>query len=390
MRSSLILFAALGLQAPALAQTAGPIELELGIDATTVISLAEDDDPGAETETMLGEFTLGAQVQRVLENGVRLRARTALRYQYDHPSRPGFTGGFGSIPGAPTGAFSGMSLAPALSDGNGRVRFETAYLQVDGGYGELRAGRDLGVAARFHEGAPDVLSHARLDSALLDPSGLASIRSRHDLTGPSLKLSYASPRLLGLRAGASFTPRADADGLDRRPAVGTGLSAPEIDNAIELALNGSRRLPGSGLRIDGALAWSTAETRDRAGLAPYGRVDTVSAGTRMELGDWSWGGSWLSSDNGLPNGDYEAWSLGFARNAFDIDWSLTYGESRDDTAIIDSSGWRFGAARALGENARLALAYRNDEIQKNPVTIGSQGIVVEITLSSEILKLSGN
>ena len=390
MRMQLALLGCFALAHGAAAQPDTPIDVELEAETVIVITPLSDDEGRADAQTLLGELTLKGQAETVLDNGVRVRARARLRVQQDHDQRPGGTGGFGVTPGAPVGAFSGLSAAGSTENSDLRARFETAYLQVDGGYGELRIGKDQGVAARFHEGHKSSLTHARLDSALLDPSGLATIRTRHYLTGPSVKISYASPRLIGLRAGISFTPQADADGLDRRPAGGTGLSAPDTRNAVEIAVNGSRKFRDNGLRLDAALAWSSADVQDRGGLAPYARVETVSAGTRIEKDDWTFGASYLTSDNGLPDADYSAWSAGIARSAYDIDWSLSYGEAEDDGARLASRGWRFGGARVFGEDTRIAVAYINDRVQTPFETSQSQAVVVEITLSEEILKLKGN
>ncbi len=389
MRKLMVLGGLSVLIGSAAAQGGSPMEFDLDAEALILIAPVSDDD-GTGTQGGLGEISLSAKAEKILDNGTRIRARTSLRVQNDHPDRRGGIGGFGAIAGAPTGAFSGLSAGPVRNQSDLRVRFETAYLQVDGGYGELRLGKDRGVAARFYEGATSSLSHARLDSALLDPSGLSTIRTRHDLTGPSLKLSYASPRLLGLRAGVSFTPDAGADGLDRRPTAGTGLSAPEIENAVEIALNGTRKFRDSGLRIDAALAWSTAKVTDRAELAPYGRVETVSAGTRIKKDDWTLGASWLSSDNGLADADYTAWSIGAARPLYGIDWSLNYGESEDNGAQTDSSGWRFAGAHDISDNTHIGVAYIRDFVENSLKTQKAQAIVVEITLSAEILKLTGN
>ena len=75
-----------------------------------------------------------------------------------------------------------------------------------------------GAAARFFEGAPSALTHASISNAYLDPDGIKIIRTNHDLTGPSAKISYATPRILGLRASRDFGvvlktgPRPDDDG----------------------------------------------------------------------------------------------------------------------------------------------------------------------------------
>ncbi|MEL7111378.1 MAG: porin [Pseudomonadota bacterium] len=374
----------------AVAQTGSPVETEFEFESVTVITPFADEATGTEVEPVLGEISLIGTSEKVLENGVRLRARGAFRLQSDHPTRIGGIGGFGPDTTAPVGAFSGLSAAPANDDSDLRGRWESAYLQVDGGYGEVRLGKDQGVAARFHEGSPSVLSHARLDSALIDPSGLSTVRTRHDLTGPSAKVSYASPRLVGVRAGVSFTPSANADGLDRRPSAGTGGFAPEIENAIELALNGTRRLRESGWRFDLGLGWSKADADTRGPGAVYQSVETFSAGTRIEKDDWTFGVSWLESDNGLPQSDYSAWSAGLHREAYSTDFSIEYGESSDYAADLESHGWRVGASRAFGRSNRLAIAYLHDETHQPLQNWETRGIVVEITLSQEIVQVSGN
>ena len=372
------------------AAAANPIETQVDLESTVVILPISESDSRIETEPVTAEISLNALTETILDNGVRLRARGALRLQRDHPSRPSGLGGFGSDAIAPVGAFSGLSLAEPKQDSQIRSRLETAYLQVDGGYGEVRLGKDQGVGARFYEGPKSILSHARLDSTLLDPTGLNTVRSRHDLTGPSLKASYASPRLLGVRGGVSFTPKADADGLDRQPASGTGGLSPETENALELALNGTRRLTESGLRFDIGLAWSQADVTNRLLPAEYSAVETWSAGTRIERDDWTLGASWLESNNGLPSSTYSAWSAGIHKNAYETDFSIELGESKDDGIGLDARSFRVGAARDLGPSMRLALAYLNDETRLPGEIWESQGVVVEITLSQEILQVTGN
>lgn len=374
----------------AFAQAGAPLETELDAEAVAVIYPRSDHDGPQVAETLLGELSLSVKSQKVLDNGVRLLAHGTLRVQGDNPNRPGAIGGFGEDLSVPVGAFSGISTSVPISDSGTRARMELAYLQIDGGYGEVRIGKDRGVADRFHEGSKSVLGHARLDSTFLDPSGLSAIRSRHKLTGPSAKISYASPRLVGIRAGVSYTPEADADGLDRRPAAGTGGPSPATENAVEFALNATRRFRESGVRLDFGLGWSTADVSANNLTAPYGTVESWSAGTRIEKDDWTFGSSWLSSNNGLPDSDYSAWSTGLHRDWYGTEFSAEYGRAEDRGAALDSSGWRIGAARKFGKSAKLAIAYLEDDIETNAQEWDSQGVVVEITLSQEILRITGN
>lgn len=367
--------------AGAMAQADSPWETELDLESVTVVTPFADSDAPIDVEPVLGELSMTGTAERVLENGVRIRTRGTLRLQRDHTARAGGIGGFGTELGAPVGAFSGLSSAAPIETSDVRTRLETAYLQVDGGYGEVRVGKDQGVAARFYEGPRSVLSHARLDSTLLDPNGLSTVRTRHDLTGPSVKLSYATPRILGLRGGISYTPEGAADGLDRRPSAGTGVIAPELENAVEIAVNGTRRLRESGVRIDLGAAWSTADTSTRGGANIYGSVETWSAGTRLEKDDWTFGAAWLSSNNGRSNSDFTSWSAGLHKEAYNTDFSIEYGQSTDDGAGLDGESWRVGAARAFGRSTRLGVAFLNDTNDLTTQKWDTQGIVVEITLS---------
>lgn len=373
-----------------MAETGSPWETELALDSVTVFTPISDTDSEIEVEPLTAEFSLNGTTERVLENGVRLRARGALRLQADHPSRPGGIGGFGTAGFAPVGAYSGFSSAAPIEDSEPRARLESAYFQIDGGYGEVRIGKDQGVGARFFEGARSVFSHTRLDSSLLDPTGLSTVRTRHDLTGPSAKVSYASPRLIGLRGGVSYTPDAEADGLDRRPAAGTGGIAPDIENAIEIALNGTRRLRESGWSFDVGVAWSSADVSNRTTLTNYQQIDTWSAGTRIEKDDWTFGASWLGSDNGLSQSDYQAWSAGLHRAAFGSEFSFEYGQSTDDGVQLDTKSFRAGAARDFGRGTKLAIGYIEDRSERLAQNWKSQGVVVEITLSQEIVEITGN
>ena len=119
-------------------------------------------------------------------------------------------------------------------------------------------------------------------------------------------------------------------------------------------------------------------------------MQTWSAGTRIEKGDWTVGASWLNSDNGLPNGDYSSWTTGLFKEAYDIDFSVEYGESEDQLSDLESQGWRLAAARDFGRDARVAVAYLHDDLQAPLQKWSAQGVVIEVTLSQEIVQVTGN
>ena len=127
----------------AMAQSA-PIEFESDLEAVTVIAAFHDTRAGTDSEDVLYEVTLDNRFEKVLQNGLQIGGRLTLRGQRDHPARPGFLGRFGGAPG-PSGAYSGLSGEGSTRDTGARGQLEAAYLEFDGGYGELRIGRDRGL-----------------------------------------------------------------------------------------------------------------------------------------------------------------------------------------------------------------------------------------------------
>ncbi|MEZ5946045.1 MAG: porin [Hyphomonas sp.] len=348
--------------------------------------------PGEDDETLL-RFGIGAFANRVLDNGLEIGVVTGVRFERDHPARAGFSGILAAPAGQQPpviGAFSGLAAAAVVEDAGARGAIETAYVYAEGGYGEIRLGRDEGIAKRFSEGAPSVFRTLSLHAPQLDPGGVALVRTDHDLTGPSAKVSVATPRIIGLRGGLSFTPEASTRGLDRDPArIFPGAPAVSIRNAAEASLSFNHRFRATGLRTRASVAYSHADV-DAAPTSPvdYDSVTTLSAGGSLEWEGFVLGGSMLDSDNGLADtpGDYTAWTAGLSRELFGIRWGFEYGEAEDDTVQIDGKSWRFGGAKAFGDHAAVALGYRSDTVDlltgaHSLYLPDSEGIVLEITLS---------
>lgn len=381
-------FALAAAAAPAAAQDvwedAGGIETDASWEAAAV---GATDSGESFLYTLRGAF----EANYFLENGAEVGLRTSGGIDRDHPARPAFAGVLGPAQpvAAPPGAYSGLARGPAPYDAGFRGRVETGYIYIDGGYGELRTGLDEGVAARFFEGAPTLFRHAALVNPTLDPYGRVIARTDHDLTGPSLKVSYATPRILGLRAGASFTPDANSGGLDRDPARS---GAPDIENAAEVALNLSRRLPRSGVRLRAAAAWSQADA-SQAGLpGAYDTVETWSAGGSVEFSSLALGASWLDSSNGLagPGGDYSALSTGLRMTFGKVDAGAEWVDAEDKGIGAESETIGLSLGRNFGDTVRIVGGWQRHDTRftGNVLPLApslrerSDGIVIEITLSS--------
>lgn len=358
-----------------------------GIETAATYEAAAVAAPDAD-ESLLYTLRGAFEANFVLDSGAIVGFRSSGGLDKDNPARPGFSGVVGPAPAfaSPAGAFSGLARGASPGDAGPRARLETGYIYIEGGYGELRAGLDEGVVTRFFEGAPSLFRHAALVNPTLDPSGQVLGRTDHDLTGPSLKVSYATPRILGVRAGVSLTPEANASGLDRDPTSGL-----DIENAAEVAVNVSRRLPRSGVRLRAGAAYSEADAAQAGLPGAYDRVETWSAGGSVEFSSLAFGASYLTSNNGLAvsGGDYSALSAALRMTFGKIDAGLEFVDAADDAARAESDSVGLSLGRDFGENLRvvggwqqLDTRFTGNQLPLAPsIREKTDGIVIEITLS---------
>ncbi len=353
-------------------------------EAVIVLSPGRDDAVAAEAEIFLTDLRAAVRAERVLENGAELGVRIGGRVQLDHSRRSGFSGqlGAGDVAVgtlAARGAFTGLTAGGVEEDSGVRAALETAYVYIDGGYGELLVGRDIGVARRFHEGAESVFRRHGVINAALDTSGIASVLTRNDLSGPAAKVSYASPRLLGIKLGVSYAPRANTRGLDRDPRRDvTGVDEPELEHIVEAGFNATRRFRGSGVRASfyGAFARANLETER---LQAAGTVEVWSVGGRIEKNWLSFGADWLTTDNGA--GRYRAWSVSAGAEKWGFDWSTSYGRSDDNLVGFVGRSGSIGVSKRYYGSIRIGIGVQT-QILSRPTgpSERSTGPVMEMSL----------
>lgn len=360
-------------------------ELDARGGVVIVVSPGRDDAGAVEAETVLGEARIELRADRVLDNGAEIGARIGARAQLDHPQRSGFSGRIGGgdvsvATPALRGAFTGLTLGGAVEDAGLRAALETAFVYVDGGYGELLVGRDVGVARRFHEGAESVFRRHSVVNPSLDSSGVASVLTRNDLSGPAAKVSYTTPRILGLKLGASYAPRANTRGLDRDPGrTAIGVDEPRLEHIAEVGFNVSRRLRGSGPRFSAYGAYARANVETGPLRADSGTVEVWSAGGRVERSGVSFGVDWLTTDNGASK--YDAWSVSAGAEKFGLDWSATYGQSDDDLTRFDGRAGSIAVSKRVLEAIRIGFGVQTQSLEQDfGGAIRSTGPVIEMSL----------
>ena len=376
---------------PALAQEAW--DTDFAADLTVVTGIFNDDQ-ATEPKNGMGEVSLTASTSRVLENGVKLTGSLTFRAQNDHPVRPGFAGAPVLCPPADPacaslngqglrGGFSRLSTVGFSDDAGARGSLERAYLEVDGGWGALSVGRDSGIAARFFEGEPTVFSLARTRDPILDPTGINAVRTRNDISSSAAKVSYVSPRILGVRAGLSYTPDASVRSLDLETSRNApGVIEPELEDAIEVGLQASRLVRSMDLRFRGSLTWSDAGVETPI----YDDIETVSFGLDVERSDaFRLGFSVLESTNG-GLGDYSSLGIGAEYNIADWVIGINGAQADDGTIGLETRSATVGLSRELNDVVGLSVGYRTTHTELDAAPIGwtdnidQQGVLLELRI----------
>jgi hypothetical protein len=366
------------LSAPAAAQedAFGFWEVEVRPSLGVLADLSGGPDPslGLPHRELGVELGLSGSATAITDSGIEWGVAGQLRAVADGPARLAQTGGLPacpvSVPGCPTRPSRGAGLVAGLEGGaEAALLVEQAYAFVRHPLGEVRVGRDAGVALRLGERAPDVFVFGAAGSPRLDPAGSNGVRVAHDLTGPAPKVSLTSRRLFAVRGGVSFTPEADSRGADFAPVPGR---AP-LEDVTEIALQASHlfRTRADGVRVSASVARSEADSRE-------GSVGTWSAGAVVEPGDWSFGVAWRQSeDEAAGAGRYTATEAGLTRRVQlaglpELTLGLTAAEAEDTAARLSASSWRAGVGLEVAPNWRLALGWAEDQLE-SAVSTGGHG-----------------
>ena len=284
-----------------------------------------------------------------------------------------------------TGAATPSDAIPP--DNEARLVLEAAHLFVRSPYGDLTVGRDVGAGELFSLGAPTLL-RLGLNNGRADYTSLDVVTTANDPTGYSEKITYTSPRLggdrfgIGAQLGASYTPDVDACGVYtcfRRNGddLAGGSVGATLEDAWEVALSLEKRL--------GALAGEVTATYAQASveqsLAAFDDLQSWNVGTRWEWRDFVLGGSYLSSNNALADGDYTAWDLGLTWRTPWAGVTLGYASAEDDNVELGSDQYLLGLSREVptpagGVDLGLGLQYIEREVPGLAGPVQEDGVAV--------------
>lgn len=339
--------------------TAAEPVVERGASAVVLVSGADD------REVLTGRASGWARGGFLFDNQWEFGAGLAAAAERDDPNRDPRGGRFGDCPpasavcpsvgGRPLRGFvSGFTAAGPEADRGGRLSLEQAYLYGRGGWGEISVGRDAGVGERFSLLPPTVLAASGAIDPSIDGTGLGDIALRNDVAGRSAKIVVVTTRILGLQAGAAWTPRAEHEGLDQgyRRRDGDPLTF-EPEEIAEAAVSFAHTFAG-GWETAAAVTATRAETAN--GEPAFAGMTSWSAGITVARGPWRVGAAYLENDNGWRGGgrDYRAWGASGVYTAGDWSFMLEAAAASDDLVFTDARAVTLAARRSL--SGRVAVA----------------------------------
>jgi len=311
----------------------------------------------------VADLNVEAEASAITQGGLEYGFNFEVRSQYDRYRR-GFGGRVGDCPATVPGCASTGLAAPTAVSGHTsqfytdgpsnaedfEIAVEGAYLFLRSAYGDVTLGRDDGAAYLFSLGAPTLLA-VNASNSPVDYTGLDSVKTVNDASGFAEKITYTSPRLLGdqigfgVQVGASYAPNARACGVDycvrRNEADGSGVLAPDLSDVIEFGASVDRRFD-NGLNVEATFTYATA--KEDSTLAVFDDLESWNTGLEVSLNDWTIGGSYLQSNNGLTDGDYTAWDAGITWKPSKLGFTASYGHAEDENINLTSDQAVFGVS----------------------------------------------
>jgi hypothetical protein len=313
------------------------------------------------------ELELSAFTQGGLEWGVHGQVRA----QYDE-GRKGFTRRLPDCPptlagcstilvaGTPTSVRGHTSQFYTFGDDVGKdtqIALESAHVFLRSAYGDVTIGRDDGAAYLFSLGAPTLLNVGASNSSV-DYTGLDAVKTLNDASGFSEKITYTSPRLLGdqvgvgVQFGVSYALDAEACGVDYCVDVDgiQNVVTPDLQDIMEAGIALDRTF-APGMSVEATATY--ARGSEQSGLTGLDDLQAFGTGLEFRMNDFTLGGSYLNSNQGLMNGDYESYDVGLTWQPSVLGFTVGYGHANDANVGLSSDQITGGVTYDINDRIRL-------------------------------------
>lgn len=366
--------------------------LNLKVETVIVASISEAEN-SENSAPFIGEIGASFEKKHYFDNGMTLGFVGELRFQNDNKNRQGFSTpiSFGDE-FEPTNQLVGNVSSPTTGIGlsNERIKngpygsIEQAFAYLKSGWGEVSVGRDIGAASRLDARAPKILQYGSLNSPRLNVTSSSIVRSRNDVTGPSAKITYMTPRIIGLRLGGSYTPKANSRGIDfgSHRDVESARSA-NLENVLEAGLSYSHFFRHSDVKMRLGLTGIMAQTQSINSL--FNDYSAIGIGAEFEKNQWSVGIRHLESNNALAeeNGDYSALEAGILKEIDKWTFGAEYGAATDNLLNLEGENWAVGFSRDLNNNVNLGFSYFDTTTSTYQSKMSASGAQFELIVRYE-------
>ncbi|MBI1235430.1 MAG: porin [Alphaproteobacteria bacterium] len=318
------------------------VEFSLSTDAALVFA------GGSYGGNILADLDTRFEWETISDNGWRWGFELGLHAQSDM-AREGFANTTGPVLTTPqrslaTGRYRG-GAAPS-----GRKAFAAERLNVflKAGWGEWRLGLTPGAAQVEAVNLPTGSAFVRLDGGPLGLGRQVMTRTANTGAGFGPSLVYSTPRIIGLRASASFAPQARFCGVDicLAEAHPGGAGSSSLENVFEAGISFDHTFAGTG-RIEAALNVVTGEPLSVEFQDNY---SALGAQVRWSRDGLSLGVSGLWADNAVSDGRYQALAAAARYDVGDWSFGVEAATSSDDYLQESETALQFTLSRLVGDH----------------------------------------
>lgn len=362
--------------APAPAQKQGFLNrIGLGAISTLIRGALRGGVAGRENngweEAYVGDADIELELSAFTQGGLEWGVHGQVRAQYDE-GRKGFARRLPDCPPTLAGCASvvanGTNVAvrghtsqfytfgPDVAKDT-QIALESAHVFLRSAYGDVTVGLDDGAAYLFSLGAPSLLNVAASNSSV-DYTGLDAVKTLNDASGFAEKVTYTSPRLLGdqvgvgIQFGVSYALDASACGVDYCVDLndGTNAVAPDIQDVMEAGIALDRTF-APGVSVEATATY--ARGSEKSGQVGLDDLQAFGTGLEFRLNDFTLGGSYLNSNQGLMAGDYEAYDVGLTWKPSVLGFTVGYGHASDKNVNLTSDQITGGVTYDVNDRIRL-------------------------------------
>lgn len=341
-------------------ETFSALEFRFQADAAMIISAAEFGGG------LLADFQTRFEWEGISDNGWRWGAELGLHAQQDR-AREGFSNQTGRAVPARRSLTTGRFIGGGPLTRRRTFEADRFAFFLKTGWGEWRLGRTLGAAQAETVTLPTGSAYVRLDGGPVSPDYGAAIRTLNAGGGLGPTIVYTTPRIIGLRASASFAPDASYCGIDfcredESLTVGPGPSA--LDNVFEAGLSFDRET-----RLTGRFQLGTNIVLADPVSAEFSD-DYLALGAQLR-----WSGEYLSaglsalwSDNAVINGEYTAFAAAVRYDWGNWSFGAEWADARDDYTGEAQTAVQMTVSRLVGD--QFSVTFGLQDIDTEFVDLG--------------------